>query len=1064
MLQEATKMLNSAFHNSFIKKLSLYLHDCVREEVQSSTFRNLKQDKENKWIFLDTQNNTKIENPSILDNEKIFTQYPQALKLDGSDSYLTELMLLSENSQKDKYLIYGYLFLVGKNAKTKRKNEFLTPLLYSSCKLERVGMNIECSIQEEGLSLNTAALTSLMNLSGEEDEIDNMLDGLLDVVPKLPLKEEDLNIFLTTLKSLIPDLDFELNEEENLENNIKEDSSDFYEEKQINYENLEETIEEIQETEKPKPKLKADKVVLTNKSAIILTKRPLVTAGVLYELTQIAEKPSGVIRETALSVVNDEYLQGKGKMAVKPIKENNLKDFVAVTPLSLSDSQEDVIKNLEDNTILSVYGPPGTGKSQTIVNLICHLISNGKTVLVASRMDKATDVIANRLNEFGAPYLALRAGRPNYQKQLSFDLQDLISNKVDLDTDFENSLFVDVDDMQKLVNTIREKENKCEQIIKLEQDWHSIIKEYNEKEKQLGRLDFLSGKLTLQEIDDIENAVSNLEKNMEKNSFLSNITTKYANHKLKQIIKNKDFTPDVENLERLKIELITARLAAKARHIEMQIIKTGNIHLLLEEIKMLKNKQKTLAIEILKGKRRESLKGLLRDQIKRQRLIVHTKALITRKKNLQNRLLEDEDFKPLLEAFPCWCVTTYAVSNSLPLKPALFDVAIIDEASQCDIASCMPILFRSKKAVIVGDDKQLPHLSFLEKSKEQSFMSQYEIPDKYQLMWRFRTNSMFDLANYYSTKPVLLDEHFRSYGPIIDFSNKEFYGNRIRIMSQCNSKDVLELIQVPDGKVDFDVTRNMPETEAIMQRLQEIIQDDERNKDENKEPITVGIISPFRGQVELIKKAINQVFSESTIRKHKIEVGTAHTFQGDERDIIMLSWAIANNSFNQSLTFLQIPNLFNVAITRARKKQIIFLSKDPKSLPAGLLKDYIEFAQAYIARNKLNDELKIDENIYKNSFEKEIANSLRNEGFEVIAGRTIAGLSADLTVTSPTGKTIVIECDGVEDNVKSNKSQMKKQTLIERSGIQVERISYREWYNTKQGCIERIKDIFTNAT
>ena len=1063
MLQEATKILNSAFHNSFIKKLSLYLHDCVREEVQSSTFRNLKQDKENKWIFLDTQNNTKNENPSILDNEKLFTKYPQALKLDGSDAYLTELMLLSENSQKDKYLIYGYLFLVGKNAKTKRKNEFLTPLLYSSCKLERIGMNIECSIQEEGLSLNTAALTSLMNLSGEEDEIDNMLDGLLDVVPKLPLKEEDLNIFLTTLKSLIPDLEFELNEEENLENNLKEDASDFYEEKQINYENLEETIEEIQETEKQKPKLKADKVVLTNKSAIILTKRPLVTAGVLYELTQIAEKPSGIIRETALSVVNDEYLQGKGKMAVKPIKENNLKDFVAVTPLSLSDSQEDVIKNLEDNTILSVYGPPGTGKSQTIVNLICHLISNGKTVLVASRMDKATDVVANRLNEFGAPYLALRAGRPNYQKQLSFDLQDLISNKVDLDTDFENSLFVDVEDMQKLVNTIREKEDKCEQIIKLEQDWHNTIKEYSEKEKQLGRLDFLSGKLTLQEVDDIENAVNNLEKNMEKNSFLSNITTKFANYKLKQIIKNKTFTPDTENLERIKIELITARLAAKARHIEMQIIKTGNIHLLLEEIKMLKRKQKTLAIEILKGKRRESLKGLLRDQIKRQRLIVHTKALITRKKNLQNRLLEDEDFKPLLEAFPCWCVTTYAVSNSLPLKPALFDVAIIDEASQCDIASCMPILFRSKKAVIVGDDKQLPHLSFLEKSKEQSFMSQYEIPDKYQLMWRFRTNSMFDLANYYSTKPVLLDEHFRSYGPIIDFSNKEFYGDRIRIMSQCNNKDVLELVQVPDGKVDFDVTRNMPETEAIMQRLQEIIQDDERNKDENKEPVTVGIISPFRGQVELIKKAINQIFSESTIRKHKIEVGTAHTFQGDERDIIMLSWAVANNSFNQSLTFLQIPNLFNVAITRARKKQIIFLSKDPKSLPAGLLKDYIEFVQAYIARNKLSDELKIDENIYKNSFEKEIANSLREEGFEVMAGKTIAGLSADLTVTSPTGKTIVIECDGVEDNVKSNKSQMKKQTLIERSGIQVERISYREWYNTKQGCIERIKDIFTNV-
>ena len=1061
MLQEATKILNSAFHNSFIKRLSLYLHDCVREEVQSSTFRNLKQDKENKWIFLETEK-LNAENQSILDSEKLFTNYPQPLKLDGSDSYLTELMLLSENSQKDKYLIYGYLFLVGKNAKSKRKNEFLTPLLYSTCRLERVGMSIECSIQEEGLSLNTAALTSLMNLSGEEDEIDNMLDGLLGVVPKLPLKEDDLNVFLTTLKSLIPDLEFELNQEENLENNVKDLAEEFYDEKDkpITFENLQEVIDEA-ENEKPKQTIKVDKVVLTNKSAIILTKRPLVTAGVLYELMRISEEASGIIRETALNVVNEEYLQGKGKMASKIIKDNNLKDFVAVTPLSLSDSQEDVIKNLEDNTILSVYGPPGTGKSQTIVNLICHLVSNGKTVLVASRMDKATDVVADRLNDFGAPYLALRAGRQNYQKQLSFDLQDLISNKVDLDTDFENTILVDVEDMHKLVLAIREKENKCEEIIKLEQQWQEIIKERDSKEKQLGQLQFLTGKLTMQEVDNIDGAIKNLEKNAEKSGFFADVTTKFANHQLKKIIQNKDFKPDFENLERIKMELEVARLSTKARYTETQMYKIGNIHQLLEEIKMLKRKQKTLAIEILKGKRRNSLKGLLRDQVKRQRLIVHTKALVTRKKNLQNRLLEDEDFKPLLEAFPCWCITTYAVSNSLPLKPGMFDVAIIDEASQCDIASCIPILYRCKKAVIVGDDKQLPHLSFLEKSKEQSFLSQYEIPDKYQLMWRFRTNSMFDLANYYSTKPVLLDEHFRSFAPIIDFSNKEFYGDRIRIMSKLGDSKILELVQVEDGKVDAEMTRNMPEVEAIMQRLQEIIQEDDRNTDPDHEPVSVGIISPFRGQVELIKKALAQLYPDTILRKHKIEVGTAHTFQGDERDIIMLSWAVANNSFNQSLTFLQIPNLFNVAITRARKKQIIFLSKDPKTLPQGLLKDYIEYVQAYVTRDNLKEEMKIDENVYKNAFEKEVANFLRDEGFEVTAGQTVAGLSADLFVKDPTGRVIIVECDGLEDNVRSNKTQIKKQTLMERAGMLVERISYREWYTSQQGCVERIKTIFT---
>ena len=201
MLEEAGKIISSAFNNNFIKKLSLYLHDCVREEVQSSTFRNLKQDKENKWIFLEPAKVEIKETQSILDGEKLFTKFPETLKLDGADPFLAELIMQCNSSIKDKYLIYGYMFLVGKNAKNKRKNEFLTPLLYSACSLKRNGMSVECSLQEEGLSLNTAALTSLINLSGEDDETENMLDGLLEVVPKLPLKEDDLNVFLTALKA-----------------------------------------------------------------------------------------------------------------------------------------------------------------------------------------------------------------------------------------------------------------------------------------------------------------------------------------------------------------------------------------------------------------------------------------------------------------------------------------------------------------------------------------------------------------------------------------------------------------------------------------------------------------------------------------------------------------------------------------------------------------------------------------------------------------------------------------------------------------------------------------------
>ena len=520
---------------------------------------------------------------------------------------------------------------------------------------------------------------------------------------------------------------------------------------------------------------------------------------------------------------------------------------------------------------------------------------------------------------------------------------------------------------------------------------------------------------------------------------------------LKKTLKVNGFDVNNENLAVLSNELEFAKLICKARKIETEIQTIGNIHVLSEQIRNLKRKQKKLAIDILKTKRRQALKGLMQDPVKRQRLFVHSKSLVEKKKNLQNRLLETEDFKPLLEAFPCWCVTTYAVSGSLPMKPGLFDVVIIDEASQCDIASCFPILYRAKKAVVVGDDKQLPHLSFLEKAKEQSFLSQYGINDRYQLMWRFRTNSMFDLANYYSMHPVLLDEHFRSLPPIINFSNKEFYGGRIKVMRRNdNSKKVLETVVVPEGKVDFDATRNLPEIEALVKRLHEIVVEDERKNPDN--PVSIGIISPFRAQVEQLKISVAKVLSEHMMEKHQIEIGTAHTFQGDERDIILTSWAYASNSFPQSLIFLQKPNLFNVAITRARYQMINFISKEPRELPEGLLRSYLGFVQEYEDRYALSKSDDFDENIYKNAFEKEVAQAFRDLGHEVTCGVDIAGLSADLVVDNK----FVIECDGLEDKTPCKVTNMKKQAIIERSGLKVSRISKREWQYSPKACVDRI--------
>lgn len=1036
MLQEATKALNSAFNNSFIKKVSQYLHDCVREEVKSSTFRNLKGDKDNKWIFLK-------------DSETLLTQGLEYLKLDGSNPNLTELMMQSDLSSKDKYLIYGYMFLVGRNGKSKKRNEFLTPLLYVPCKLERNGVNINCIRQDDILSLNTGALAALLK-KDDDDEIDLFLEGILDVVPDLPLTKEKMDIFLTTLKSIIPDVEIAMDSSEDAdEDNVEKDEelSEIPTDEKITGDNLDEIIDDEIQEQKQKPVGEIKKLCVTYQSAIILTKRPAVTAGVLHELLQIAEKPSGVFRETTLSVINDEYTQS----VEKNILRDSESEFYPITPLSLSDSQEKVIKNIENNKFIAVQGPPGTGKSQTIVNLVAHLIANGKTVLVASRMDKAVDVVADRLNDLGAPYLALRAGRMNYQKQLSLQLQDLLSGKVGLDEDVEDFIFADTKDMKQHLDCMRETESKCDKIIKLEREWHDLKFEIQQEALNVGELQYVKRPLKKAEIDTVNDVIKSLTENMEKSGFFTSFTNMSNIRQLKKILDIKDFEVEPENLDRLKVELDFVTQKWKLRKIEADIQKIGNLHVMMEQIRQMKKKQKTLAINILKSTRRDTIKALLRDDKKKRRIKVQAMSLVERRKNLQSRILEEEDFRPLLEAFPCWCVTTYAVSDSLPLKPGMFDVAIIDEASQCDIASCFPIMYRAKKSVIVGDDKQLPHLSFLEKAKEQSFLSQYGIPDKYQLMWRYRSNSMFDLADYYSMNSVMLDEHFRSLPPIIQFSNDEFYSGRIRIMRKDSpSDDVLEFVDVPDGKVDMDATRNLPEIEALVKRLHEIVIDDERNNPEN--PVSIGIISPFRAQVEQLKISVSKVLSDYMIKKHQIEIGTAHTFQGDERDIILMSWSFANNSYPQSITFIQKPNLFNVAITRAKNKCINFVSHDVETMPEGHFRNYVSYIKHYLERKKALENNEIDENIYKNKFEREVAEAIKKLEHRVVAGSEIAGLSADLVVDDK----FIVEIDGVEDSKRSNMSAMKKQSILERCGFKVKRITYREWQYSSKACLDRV--------
>ena len=122
------------------------------------------------------------------------------------------------------------------------------------------------------------------------------------------------------------------------------------------------------------------------------------------------------------------------------------------------------------------------------------------------------------------------------------------------------------------------------------------------------------------------------------------------------------------------------------------------------------------------------------------------------------------------------------------------------------------------------------------------------------------------------------------------------------------------------------------------------------------------------------------------------------------------------------------------------------------TMPEGHFRNYVSFIKQYQERKAALANNEIDENIYKNKLEREVAESIRKLEHRVVAGADIAGLSADLVVDDK----FIIEVDGLEDNPKSHISNMKKQAILERCGFKVKRITYREWKYSSKACLDRV--------
>lgn len=337
-------------------------------------------------------------------------------------------------------------------------------------------------------------------------------------------------------------------------------------------------------------------------------------------------------------------------------------------------------------------------------------------------------------------------------------------------------------------------------------------------------------------------------------------------------------------------------------------------------IKYLFNRNTKEAKRLLKTKRTDALINLVSNKENRKNLIIQAKSCLAKNKNKRDKIMQTIDFEPILNACPCICVTTNEISDLLPLQKDLFDLVICDESSEVDIASFLPCAYRAKKGCIVGDERQMRALLFLEQKRNLSFMAKYEVPTDLQLIWDYRKNSLFDFAQYYTEKCIMLNEQYRMPRNVFKFNNDNFYGGKIKSAKDDDSTALKKVFV--GGKTNKNKTFNIEECEAIIVELKNFLQ---KNKNNNK---TIAILSMFGAQVDLIQKAIQQIVPYSEIEKHNIHVGTANTAQGAEWDVVLISWAIDNECKHQSLTFANNPERLNVITSRCREKIINFYSKN----------------------------------------------------------------------------------------------------------------------------------------
>lgn len=834
-----------------------------------------------------------------------------------------------------------------------------------------------------------------------------------------------------------------------------------------------------------------------NKAIFIVSERSPYTIGLESELSYLSQLDEDSYKNTALY----DWIHTN----VSDTLNVSFDSLPLLEVLPVNSEQEQAIYRSMNNKLTVVTGPPGTGKSQVVTSLLINSVWNGQGALFTSKNNNAVDVVEERINSLGKKPIILRIGGNQYAYRLAQLISNLICSSSD-EYDYQEyqrylslyeekiysykSLKSEKEEVLKLRNNVDRMDRKlCE----LSEKWHKWSNKINENDIVEFELELneyykvyedwyktknsLLGKLFWILIG--KNKTTKLEKSLE------NLNEQFIKYEESIICKNLDF---LDNNIHKKIYYNGGKI--------LDILKTIN-----EYDKLMSNLSMVTSFEDID-------RGIIKIKID----IANVSSnlwngwLMNRSLSIDSytkremheyvsaiKLIKDIDLsehpdirkrfynlqKKMTKFLPCWAVTSLSAKGKVPLQPGMFDLVVIDEASQCDIASALPMLYRAKRAVIIGDPKQLSHISTISKGQDINLLKKFNVD----MGWSYSCNSLYEKASSLTklNQVIHLRDHHRSFADIIEFSNAEFYDGKLRIATNYDrlrtpknisagvywNDTVGETIRPSSGSAYND-----QEVYAIVEELKKIV-----IKNEYKG--SIGVVTPFKEQAKRIDDSIRtDTELNSALIKNDFLVSTVHKFQGDERDLIIFSPVISKGTVQSSLSFLiNTANLFNVAITRARAVLIVigdksFCSKCGvsylenfvlyiNSIKNGADKESVKFKE-----NAFNDKYpKVQNSDQVSEWEKTFYEALYDQGIITIPQYSVDKYKLDLAIIDGNRK-LDIEIDGEMYHQDWNgelcyRDQLRNQRLFE-LGWDVKRFWVYQIRDDLQGCVSQVRNWLNN--